>query len=548
MFILKDSYYLEQNNIAQTSKDAFLVKTLVAAFSALLTAVLAAVGLPSTVNGIVGIVLSVTVFVFCAQEMADGLVSVFRMHPSNDSFSSVALIAAAIHSLTIIIARPEGALRIFTPVIFASVAVSMFMKYLFICEIINNLNLIKDHKTYVVNTGEVDLQKRLIDRICVVNPVVRFPNVVETTYSGDPSEEKIRVFVPVACVAILLVSAIIGIFSGFTAFAASLAALFAIAASFTAEMAFVLPYVAEQRRLRKLGSVLLGYHSIDVMRDVSTLVVSDKDLFPGKYTKMERFRFRDKDLMADAVEFTAALLLAADTPFAKTYAASTGCNISRLPKVDDWHYMKNYGIQGHIYGDEVLVGNRNMLLSYEILPLPQETEASLTSTNRSILYTAINGALVSYTVFSYTCDPEMKRAAETVGEDFSIIALTNDCNITETAVQKLYGLHNTKILIPDENEKDRIAEATKSADEAAELPDMITTKNAIGILSSVRKAKRLAAAVNMSVLIKTASIILGLVLTAAAFFINPSLPGALWVFLFNLIWTLPVLFITFVKK
>jgi cation transport ATPase len=545
---LKDSYFREQYGIAQTSKDAFLVKTAVAAFSAVLSAVLAATGIPPLINGIVGIVLSVAVFIFCAREMADGLVSVFRMHPSNDSFSSVALIAAAVHSFTLLFSSQTGAPRIFTPVIFASVAISMLMKYLFICEIISNLNLIRANKTYVVNTGNIDLRKRLVDRICVVNPVVHFPNVVETTYSGDPSEEKIRLFVPAVCVAVFLVSVVIGIVSGFGAFAASFAALFAIASSFTSEMAFVFPYIAEQRRLRKLGSVLLGYHSIDAMRDVSTLVVSDKDLFPGKYTKMERFRFRDVERMADAVEFTAALLLAADTPFASTFASSTGCDISRLPEVDDWRYMKNYGILGHIYGDEVLIGNRNMLLSYEILPLPQETEASLTSTNRSILYTAINGVLVSYTVFSYAPDPEMKRAAETVGEDFAIIALTNDCNITETAVQKLYGLHNTKILIPDANEREIIDEASKTADEAEALPDMITTKNAIGILSSVRKAKKLASAVNMSVLIKTASIILGLLLTTVAFFINPALPGTLWVFLFNLIWTLPVIFITFVKK
>ena len=545
---MKDSYFREQYNIAQTSKDAFLVKTIVAAFSALLTAVLAAVGLSSLINGIAGLVLSVTVFVFCAQEMADGLVSVFRLRPSNDSPSSVALIATAIHSFALIFAAEGSVLRTFAPAVFASVAISMFMKYLFICEIINNLNLIKSTKTYVVNTGDVDLRKRMIDRVCVVNPVVNFPNVVDTTYSGDPSEEKIRIFVPAVCGIICVVSVIVGIIYGFGAFAASLAALFAIASSFTAEMAFVLPYIAEQRRLRKLGSVLLGYHSVDAMRDVSTLVVSDKDLFPGRYTKMELFRFRDIERMADAVEFTAAILLAAEVPFAKTFAASTGCEISRLPEVDDWQYMKNYGILGHIYGDEVLVGNRNMLLSYEILPLPQETEASLTSTNRSIIYTAINGVLVSYTVFSYACDPEMKRAAETVGEDFAIIALTNDCTITETAVQKLYGLHNTKILVPDANERATIAEAGKTSEEAEALPDMITTKNAIGILSSVRKAKKLAYAVNMSVIIKIASIILGLVLTAAAFFINPSLPDALWIILFNVIWTVPILFITAVRK
>ena len=545
---MRDNYFREQYNIAQASKDAFGVKTTVAAFAAVLTAVLAVLGLPPLVNGIAGLALSVLVFVFCAQEMGDGLLSIFYMRPSNDSLTSVALIATAIQSLVLIFTAEDQAFHTFAPAVFISVTISMLMKYFFICEIINNLNLIKNSKTFVVNTGDIDMHKRAIDRVCIVNPVVKFPNVVDTTYEGDPSEEKIRIFVPATCGAILIVSMIIGFISGFGAFASAFAALFAIASSFAAEMAFVLPYIAEQRRLRKLGSVLLGYHSIEAMRDVETLVVSDRDLFPAKKTKMERFRFRDKERMADAVEFTAAVLLESESPFAPTFVAETGCDIERLPAVDDWRYMKNYGVLAHIYGDEVLVGNRNMLLSYEIMPLPQETEAALTSTNRSMIYTVINGTLVSYTVFSYSCDPEMKRAAETVGEDFSIIATTNDCNITEIAIQKLYGLNNTKIVVPDADERSLINEVCEHIEETDALPDMITTKNAIGILSSVRKAKKLASVVNMSVLIKIASIILGLVLTAIAFFIDSTAPGPIWTVLFNAIWSLPVLFLTLVRK
>ena len=545
---MRDNYFREQFNAAQASKDAFGVKTLVALFAAVLTAILAVIGLPPMISGIAGLVLSVTVFFFCAQEMGDGLISIFLLRPSNDSLTSVALIAAAIQSFVLIF-TPEGSeFHTFAPAIFISAAISMAMKYLFICEIITNLNLIKNSKTYVVNTSDIDMHKRAIDRVCIVNPIVKFPNVVDTTYDADPSEEKIRMFVPAASGAILIISMIIGFISGFGAFAAALAALFAIAASFAAEMAFVLPYIAEQKRLRKLGSVLLGYHSIEAMRDVSTLVVSDVDLFPAKRTKMERFRFRDKEKMADAVEFTAAVLLESESPFAPTFIAETGCDMDRLPEVDDWRYMKNYGVVAHIYGDEVLVGNRNMLLSYEIAPLSQEIEASLTSTNRSIIYTVINGVLVSYTVFSYACDPEMKRAAETVGEDFVIIATTNDCNITEIAIQKLYGLNNTKIVVPDADERKLITSVCENIEETNAVPDMITTKNAIGILSSVRKAKKLASVVNMSVLVKIASIILGLVLTSIAFFIDHSAPGPIWTVLFNAIWSIPVLFLTLIKK
>ena len=69
-----------------------------------------------------------------------------------------------------------------------------------------------------------------------------------------------------------------------------------------------------------------------------------------------------------------------------------------------------------------------------------------------------------------------------------------------------------------------------------------------GILSSVRKAKKLASIVNISVVIKIASIILGLVLTTIAFFIDHSAPGPIWVVLFNAIWSIPILFLTVIRK
>jgi len=163
--------------------------------------------------------------------------------------------------------------------------------------------------------------------------------------------------------------------------------------------------------------------------------------------------------------------------------------------------------------------------------------------NKNILYLAINGEIAAYILFTYNYDPAMKRAAENVGEDFNIIVETKDCSITETMVQKRYDLQTTKIIVPDADEVKLISDIRESISNGNNLPVMITTKNAIGILSSVKQAKNLMHIIDISILTKQASVGFGMVLTAIALLLTPTYVTGIWLFLFNLIWTIPIVFL-----
>ncbi len=540
---MNDEIFNEQYSAALSTRDSISVKTIAAGVTACVMFILSLLSLPAIVSGITGLVCAIILFIICLNEFSDGIISVFRLQPSNDSLNSLAVVAAAVHSLYQIIDGGQVSQTV-SWVIFLSVFCSMLMKLLYVNEIVINLNMIKKDKMYEVSAERISLTKRYVEQVCMVNPVVNFPNVFDTSYEGDPSESKSRYFVPVAAGLALILSGVMAIFNGFGGFALALVSLFAITASFTSETSFVLPYIATQRRLRKLGSLLLGYHSIDALKDIETLVVTDVELFPPKRVKINKFRFRNKMYMTEAIEYTAALLLRADTPLKRAFMKMVSCPKKRLPPVDEWRYMKNYGITATIYGDEVLLGNRNLLLASDITPLPQETEAAMVTKNKNMLYLAINGEIAAYILFTYNFDPAMKQAAENVGEDFNIIVETNDCVITETMVQKRYDLQTTKIIVPDADEVNLISDIRDSIADGNNLPVMITTKNAIGILSSVKQAKNLMHIIDLCILTKQASVGFGLVLTAIALFLAPTYVTGLWLFLFNLLWTIPVIFIS----
>lgn len=539
---MNEEIFNEQYTAALSARDSLSVKTIASGIAACAMFVLSLFPIPSIACGITGLVLAIILFLVCLNEFSDGFISIFRFQPSNDSLNAVAVIAAAIHS-TYQIFETSNSKTDISWVIYLSVFCSMLMKLLYVNEIIINLNIIKKGKMYEVSTERISLTKRYVEEVCMVNPVVNFPNVFETSCDGDPSESKSKYFVPIAAASALLISVIAAFIGGFGAFALSFAALMAIAAPFTGETSFVLPYIASQRRLRKLGSLLLGYHSINALKDVETLVVTDTELFPPKRVHINKFRFKNKTYMTEAIEYTAALLIAADAPLKKAFLKTVSCPIKRLPPVDEWRYMKNYGISANIYGDEVLLGNRNLLLSYDITPLPQETEAAMVTKNKNMLYLTVNGEIAAYILFTYNSDPAMKRAAENVGEEFNIIVETNDCTVTETMVQKRYDLQTTKIIVPDADEVKLISDIRESIAEGNNLPVMITTKNAIGILSSVKQAKNLMHIIDLSIFTKQVSVGFGLVLTTLALFLAPSFVSGLWLFAFNLLWTVPVIFL-----
>ena len=76
-------------------------------------------------------------------------------------------------------------------------------------------------------------------------------------------------------------------------------------------------------------------------------------------------------------------------------------------------------------------------------------------------------------------------------------------------------------------------------------PVMLSTKSALGTLSGIEMAQQLSSALTASVRIKQISVFTGLALTAIAALAVPALLSPVWVLVFNIIWTLPVIGLSF---
>lgn len=541
------SYFEEQYNSAVASKDRLLYKTALCAFITLIFGGLIFANLPRIAYAVIQLIACGLIWAVCNDEITGGLRSFLKMNPTTDSFQALALIGATVHAIYMMFPDPADG-HFFATSLFFSVTASMGMKLLYVWQIIKNLDLIRNKKTYALQVSDLTLSKKYIRQVCSANPVVDIPNIMRASYDADPYQKKNRKFVPLVALGVLAAAIVVTVFRK-NMFFTALAAMLILCASFTSEMAFVLPYALMQIRLRKMGSILMGNHSVEHLKDTDTLLVKDTDLFPPEKNEILALRVHSKTYATEVVPYVSTLLKKSNSPLEEVFKKTT----EALPRTKDpvvlqWRVIKNYGIVATINIDNVLLGNRNLLLSHNIQPWSTDKEAMLSAAGVHLMYLAINGEIAATLIFRYGPDPELKTSAELLGGEFNLLVDTKDCNICENMIQRHYELARTKISVPDPDEADSVNETREELEEDQGWPVMLSTQNALGILESIRQAKQLHKTVQLCANLQQLTTLLGVCLTFIALIIAPGKMSWLWPFAFNFIWALPVPIIALFRK
>ena len=305
----------------------------------------------------------------------------------------------------------------------------------------------------------------------------------------------------------------------------------------------MLPYVITQIRLRREGSILVGNYSLDGLKETDTLLIKDRDLFPECENKILSMRIRTRK--SDVPGYIAALLAVTDSPLQEAFRTAEPAVPDRLPPVLQWHIIKNYGVVATVNADNVLFGNRNLLISHNVTPWGADKEAVLTAAQVHLMYLVINGEIAATMAVRYGEDAEMKKATENLSADYQILVDTRDCNINESMIRRRYDLPRAKISLPDPDELESVTEAREELEEDAKPPVMLTTKNPLAVLDSICRTRRLEKSVEISLLTQRLGILFGLLLTAVAFVVWPAEVSWGWLMAFQLLWTVPTVAVSF---
>lgn len=533
------AFFEEQYNSALSMRDKTLFKMGGCLLITLLFTGFCMLSLPGITLPLFQLLSALGVWALCKEEMADGLKSFLRFSPTANSFHVFALIAAAGHAIYCMTAENPLCPNLFAGVLFLGIGLSMAVKYFYLLQIIQNLDLVRDKKTYALQVTDLSLSKKYIRQVCSANPLVDFPNVLRTSFESDPVQKKNRRFAPFVALGVLVASIFLAVVHEGIFFTA-LFSLLIICASFGADLAFHLPYILMQMQLRKLGSILLGNYSVEHLKEADTLLVKDTDLFPPENNEVLNIRLRKPALRNEVFRYTETLLKLSESPAHDAFLRAAGEIAAPQPTVLQWRVIKNYGIVATVNMDNVLLGNRNLMLSHNLQPWTPDREAMLSAAGVHLMYLAINGEIMATMIFRYAEDGDLKRSAELLGGDFHLLVDTKDCNINETMIQRRYDLSHTKISVPDSDEAESVVETREELEEDQSPPVMISTQNALGILESIRRAKLLHNTVDLCILLQQISVLFGLGLTFLALLIAPEKLNWIWLFCFNFLWALPI--------
>lgn len=530
----RTAFLKKQRSVMKKTTDFLLIKFIITAIITAIDTILVVSRVPAFSMGIWGMVFCAIVYVTCMNEMNDTFISVFKWNASNDSFAAFSLILVFIRSISLLFLQGTNT-EIFSPILFLSITISMFVKRSFALSITKNLEMIKDSETYLIGSFRNEEGKKY----CKAGKSDDLPDIIAKSYVIDPSERRGRRFVPIIYAVILILSLIAMYIKGLSMFFTAAAAMSVMAASITGEMAFVVPYNTLQSRMRKKGIILFGYTSIVAMKEVSTLVINDKELFPEENAQIKKITI--KTAKTDiAVRYIDRILKEIDSP-AKAVFDNLDLLEGGIPlSVESVKYIKDQGIQAVINEDKVYFGTRNLLLANNIEPYSIEKEASLLEDNTIMMYLAINGEFSAALLFEYRCSEKLKEKIKTESE-LEFLIKTKDAAIDKTMIEKEFGIKKSKIFITDETEYEFFEEYERRLRSGEAKIAMITTSGTSELPNMILLAKDMAAICKYTIFSKHIGILLGILLCFAALMIAPSALNFAWLLIYNLIWLIPIL-------
>lgn len=537
----KTSFLKKQKSVMKKTIDFLLVKFIVTAIVTVLDTLFAVIGFSPSTMGICGMIFCVIVYITCMNETNDAFLSVFKWNASNDSFIAFSLIIIFLRSLSLLFLQGANT-EIFSPILFLSVTVSIGVKRNFAIGIAKNIELLKESDAYLVGSFRDKDGKKY----CDAEISEEFPDIVAKSYVIDPSERRGRRFVPIIYAAILVLSLVIMYVRGLSMFFTAAAAMSVIAASLTGEMAFVLPYNTLQSRMRKKGMIFLGYTSIAALKDVSAVVIEDKELFPEENTNVKKLTI--KSTKTDVtIRYIDRILKEIDSPAKHVFEGLEALENEIPLSVEEVKYVKDQGVRAIINEDKVFFGSRNLLLANNIEPYSQEKEASLLEDDSVMLYLAVNGELSAAILFEYRYNEELKEKFDEIPE-LEFIIKTRDVAIDQTLMKKDFGIKKSKIFVTGEEEFEFFEDYEKKQRSGNAKVAMITTSGASELPRMVLLAKDMADVFRFTIRSKHVGICLGILCCFAALLLSPASLNMGWLLLYNLIWLLPIIILSSYRR
>ena len=373
---------------------------------------------------------------------------------------------------------------------------------------------------------------------------------LDISLAYEPANRTAKILVPVALLLNLALFTVIGLLRENWVFAFNVITPgIIISCPLAALYANNVTLLGVSRTLMQKGAMVCGFEGAHWAHNSNAIVMEASELFGMRSCDLHGIRLFNKAKVDDALLLTAAVIMKTKSPLKHVFSDVIVGNKDILPEVDGVLYEDKMGTSAWIYQRKILVGNRDLLIHHGISVPKEEYENKYARKGRKALYLAVAGKIAAMFIVSYSADPELKKELKML-EKSGITILLKSCDpyINEESIMDIFDLPEGFVRVMTAANA-RVFE--KYSDNIVEKSPAYTVHNGttLGFLSAIRASENLVGTENMiSVLVAFGSALGFGVVALLGVLDGMSQVNAVNVIIFQLVWSLFVLFVSKVRR
>ncbi len=253
------------------------------------------------------------------------------------------------------------------------------------------------------------------------------------------------------------ISAVVAILAGiinkdvFQAVSA-LTGTFCLTAPLSVLLSLAIPLYLENKKLNENGAMVASYDAAEECSSAVAAAIDSADLFDRAACEMHGMKDFKTVRIDDVLLYATAIVLKSGGPLSGVFNGIIGGSTEILPPVKDMIYEDRLGLSATIYGQRVLLGNRNLLVHHNIdVPLKSEEDKYKLS-GRKVVYIAIDSQVAAMFVVKYVEDSTLTESLHELEDNgFNLVVRTDDPNVTDEMLALKFSVASKNIKVTASN-------------------------------------------------------------------------------------------------
>ena len=491
----------------------------------------------TAVAALMCLVIELAVIVVGLDVFTAGIMSIVRLKPGLESLAAVSCVLSVVDAVVVAVKGENAAGLPYCAVSALSMAFALLGSRMFCDGMRMSLKTAVLSKNPFALSAAEDVYNG--DQ-GIIKTRTQLRGFVRRCEEPDMAEDAYRALTPFMLIAAVVLAGLAAI-KGKANFFHALSAMTAVSASFSAFLAFPMPFSSVSKRIMSSGAAIAGCSGCVSLGQNARLVITDGDLFPPGPLAIENIRILEGTFTDKVISFTGSLIACSGSGLAPVFTELMSRNACVMHRVEEFSVHEGGGLTGLVKGEQVMAGTSGFMQLMGIR-LPQKLSGS------TAVFTAINGNLVGVFNLTYTPTASVQDALVSLLQSKADpVFAVRDFNVTPLLIRQKFKMPTEGFDFPSFAKRYEISAV--EPDENSEISAVVSREGLGPMVEAADAGRRLYSASRFCTALSVLGSFVGMVLM---FFLFASGAAGSYtaanVMSFMLFWVLPVLVVTFGLK